>query len=77
VIDGFGNLVAQLGQFLVGIVLRSRLLGLGQVSSLSLLSLVVCRTLDFSSLFKSVFETLAINSPRPVSDRPSVVLSME
>lgn len=50
------HLVTELGESLggLGIFLRRAGLGFGKLSSLSLLSFVVCGTLGFSALFESV-----------------------
>lgn len=52
--------VTQLGKSLLGVVRCASLLGLGELSSLGLLSLVVCGALGFSSFLESCNNVLVL-----------------
>lgn len=58
------NLVTKFGESLCSLVVAGSLLGLGELSSLSLLSFVVCGALGFSSLLESMtLVSIFVHSP--------------
>lgn len=61
------KLVTHLGKSLLGVVRRASLLGLGELSSLGLLSLVVCGALGFSSFLESTITSVTNPSSRESS----------